>query len=136
MRRSFLKRYQASKSIIKLTPLIDVLFILLIFTMLVTDHQKFQQINLTVSNYSNDNNQIALNKLIIHIRSDGELFLEDKRSSLSSILETVRHKQAKRPNILILLSPDTNLPFFKFIKIVDQLRSSGIINFNIIGKSN
>ena len=136
MQVSLFKRHNVSISIIKLTPLIDVLFILLIFAMLVTDHQNFRQINLSVSTYSNDESEIALDELIIRIRTDGELFLEDERSTLPSILETIKHKQEKRSNVSILLSPDTGLPFSKFIKIIDQLRSSGIINFNIIGNGN
>jgi len=136
MQVSLLKRHKVSISIIKLTPLIDVLFILLIFAMLVTDHQKFRQINLSVSTHSNDESQISLDELVIYIRMDGELFIENKRSTLFSILQTIKHKQEKRPDISILLSPDKSLPFFKFIEIVDQLRSSGIVNFNIIGSGN
>ena len=136
MQLSLLKRHKVSISIIKLTPLIDVLFILLIFAMLVTDHQKFRQINLSVSTHSNNESQINLDELVIHIRMDGELFIENKRSTLVSILETIKQKQEKRPNVSILLSPDKGLPFFKFIKVVDQMRSSGIINFNIIGNGN
>ena len=136
MQLSLLKRHKVSISIIKLTPLIDVLFILLIFAMLVTDHQKFRQINLSVSTHSNNESQINLDELVIHIRMDGELFIENKRSTLVSILETIKQKQEKKPNVSILLSPDKGLPFFKFIKVVDQMRSSGIINFNIIGNGN
>ena len=136
MQLSLLKKHKVSISIIKLTPLIDVLFILLIFAMLVTDHQKFRQINLSVSTHSNDESQISLDELVIHIRMDGELFIENKRSTLVSILETIKQKQEKKPNVSILLSPDKGLPFFKFIKVVDQMRSSGIINFNIIGNGN
>tara|TARA_B100000927_G_scaffold275557_1_gene255633 strand:+ start:703 stop:1113 length:411 start_codon:yes stop_codon:yes gene_type:complete len=136
MQLSLLKRYKVSISIIKLTPLIDVLFILLIFAMLVTDHQKFRQINLSVSTHSNNESQITLDELVIHIRMDGELFIGNKRSTLVSILETIKHKKEKKPNVSILLSPDKGLPFFKFIKVVDQMRSSGITNFNIIGNDN
>ncbi len=136
MQLSLLKRYKVSISIIKLTPLIDVLFILLIFAMLVTDHQKFRQINLSVSTHSNNESQITLDELVIHIRMDGELFIGNKRSTLVSILETIKHKKEKKPNVSILLSPDKGLPFFKFIKVVDQMRSSGITNFNIIGNGN
>ena len=136
MQLSLLKKHKVSISIIKLTPLIDVLFILLIFAMLVTDHQKFRQINLSVSTHSNNESQINLDELVIHIRMDGELFIENKRSTLVSILETIKQKQEKKPNVSILLSPDKGLPFFKFIKVVDQMRSSGIINFNIIGNGN
>ena len=136
MQLSLLKRHKVSISIIKLTPLIDVLFILLIFAMLVTDHQKFRQINLSVSTHSNNESQINLDELVIHIRMDGELFIENKRSTLVSILETIKQTQEKKPNVSILLSPDKGLPFFKFIKVVDQMRSSGIINFNIIGNGN
>ena len=136
MQLSLLKRHKVSISIIKLTPLIDVLFILLIFAMLVTDHQRFRQINLSVSTHSNNESQINLDELVIHIRMDGELFIENKRSTLVSILETIKQKQEKKPNVSILLSPGKGLPFFKFIKVVDQLRSSGIINFNIIGNGN
>ena len=136
MQLSLLKRHKVSISIIKLTPLIDVLFILLIFAMLVTDHQKFRQINLSVSTHSNNESQITLDELVIHIRMDGELFIGNKRSTLVSILETIKHKKEKKPNVSILLSPDKGLPFFKFIKVVDQMRSSGIINFNIIGNGN
>ena len=136
MQLSLLKKYKVSISIIKLTPLIDVLFILLIFAMLVTDHQKFRQINLSVSTHSNYEGPITLDELIIHIRMDGELFIGNKRSTLVSILETIKHKKEKKPNVSILLSPDKGLPFFKFIKVVDQMRSSGITNFNIIGNDN
>ena len=117
MQLSLLKRHKVSISIIKLTPLIDVLFILLIFAMLVTDHQKFRQINLSVSTHSNNGSQINLDELVIHIRMDGELFIENKRSTLVSILESIKQKQEKKPNISILLSPDKGLPFFKFIKV-------------------
>jgi len=122
--------------IIKLTPLIDVLFILLIFAMLVTDYQNFRQIDLSLSTYSNHDDQTDLDELIIYIGMDGEFFLENKHSTLSTILESIKHKQEKRPNVSILLYPDTGLPFLKFIEIVDQLRSSGIVNFNIIGSGN
>ena len=104
--------------------------------MLVTDHQKFRQINLSVSTHSNNESQITLDELVIHIRMDGELFIGSKRSTLVSILETIKHKKEKKPNVSILLSPDKGLPFFKFIKVVDQMRSSGITNFNIIGNDN
>ena len=136
MQVSLFKRHNVSISIIKLTPLIDVLFILLIFAMLVTDHQKFRQINLSVSTHSNNESQITLDELVIHIRMDGELFIGNNRSTLVSILETIKHKKEKKPNVSILLSPDKGLPFFKFIKVVDQMRSSGITNFNIIGNGN
>ena len=136
MQVSLFKRHNVSISIIKLTPLIDVLFILLIFAMLVTDHQKFRQINLSVSTHSNNESQITLDELVIHIRMDGELFIGNNRSTLVSILETIKHKKEKKPNVSILLSPDKGLPFFKFIKVVDQMRSSGITNFNIIGNDN
>lgn len=136
MRLPLLKRHKVPISIIKLTPLIDVLFILLIFAMLVTDHQKFRQINLSVSTRSNNESQINLDELVIHIRMDGELFIENKRSTLVSILETIKRKQEKKPNVSIFLSPDKGLPFFKFVKVVDQMRSSRIINLNIIGNGN
>ena len=103
MQLSLLKRHKVSISIIKLTPLIDVLFILLIFAMLVTDHQKFRQINLSVSTHSNNESHINLDELVIHIRMDGELFIENKRSTLVSILETIKQKQEKKPNVSILL---------------------------------
>ena len=104
--------------------------------MLVTDHQKFRQINLSVSTHSNNESQITLDELVIHIRMDGELFIGNKRSTLVSILETIKHKKEKKTNVSILLSPDKGLPFFKFIKVVDHMRSSGITNFNIIGNDN
>ena len=124
MQLSLLKRHKFSMPIIKLTPLIDVLFILLIFAMLVTDHQNFRQIDLSVGTYGNHDNQIDLDELIIHIGIDGELFLENKRSTLSTILESIKHKQEKRPNVSILLS---SLAVAKYIVLTINFRNDSFL---------
>lgn len=100
---------------IDLTPVIDVIFMLLIFFIMTTTFSKpVLDIVLPASETAEDAGRKGA-ELVISVKADGTLHYQDRqltREELTSVLET-------RPEALLNLYIDEKAPFEAFVGVVD-----------------
>ena len=122
----------AAKRIVSLTPLIDVVFILLIFFMLVSQYSEWNHIDVSAPAPSdNPPNHLAGN-LLIRISENGRIDIAGTAATLDSVVRKINLSLADNPDQMVLIKPAERLPVQELIKLLDELRVTGIDSFSII----
>ncbi len=119
-----------------LTPLIDVVFLLLIFFMVsttfVTDATGMR-VDLPRSS-----SQEAIpegSDLTLQLESDGSVTLDDRSLSSAQLSAELRKAAEADPNTLIVLRADTELAHGRVVEVMDLARGIGLTSFAIATES-
>ena len=111
---------------INVTPLVDVVLVLLIIFMVVTPllssgvDVKLPRAKTTVE--AQDNGQ----HLVVSIRADGVVFVDTKQVDLERLVEAVNAEYRKDPNRSILIKADSKLHYGEVRAVMDELASNGM----------
>ncbi len=124
-------RHRDTQVDVNLTPLIDVVFLLLIFFMVSTSFTLETQLDLTLpaADGSAEASAEALEKeFVIAISADGKYSINGQRligTTLEQLrLATVGALETKRPEQIILMA-DANTPHQRVIDMLDVLQQAG-----------
>ena len=117
------KRYRDSLKL-ELTPLLDIIFILLIFfavsTSLVTHHQGLK-LDLPQSKSAT----IYESSFVISVNAKKEIVVNKKRILLSLLSREIKEILSQKPDIKIMLNADRQLPYAFVIDVLDAIRLGG-----------
>lgn len=106
---------------VDLTPLIDVLFMLILFFVLTA---AFVQGHLDVDLPQGQGEPLPSNPLVITVRSDGSLLWAGEPMALEALL--VRAKEAREEKRSLLLAGDREASYGLIASLLDGLRREGI----------
>lgn len=128
----FEKRSKFVTAQINITPLIDVIFLLLIFFMLTSTFvsQAGIKVNLPKAVSSK---VIAENRLVVVIDGNNQLYVHNKIISLKE-LKTILEKASKENKSLLIMS-DKTAAMGKVVEVWDLCRQTGISQINIASKA-
>ena len=123
------------KSDINVTPLVDVMLVLLIIMMIIAPLlQKGVDVRLPIATNSASKPETQ-DQTVLGIKADKTVWIngvevrkEEMRSRLEAILETKKEK-------LILIKADEDAPYSSIMDAMDQLRASGIEDVGLITDS-
>lgn len=121
MRRRTRKRSLATPD---LTPLIDVVFLLLIFFMLVTTFDKYSGFKLELPKSGIESKDMENESIEIIIDKDENYFLKIGKNKESIDIKKMDLKNRKFENISI--SADKNLKYEVVVKTIGELKNQGI----------
>lgn len=137
-RSLFGKKRTKRKPRIEIIPMVDVMFLLLVFYILAS-------IGLTIERgipvslpdaVSGESSVVEETK--ITITKDGNVFLNHDKVSLDTLGEAVKAKADEMPGGLkhlqegfVVLNIDMDVPHRQVVKAMDQLREVGVSNFSI-----
>ena len=110
-----------SKSLVNLTPLIDVVFILLIFFMLASNFIKWHSLELSVSNPEElliDHEVISL----IQIQRNGIYLLNDAELPLDVIIGKVRQQTLVNKEHPIIVQPEEGSHLQLMVDVLEKLQ--------------
>jgi len=121
---------EVSRAELSMTPLIDMVFLLLIFFAVTTNFTK--ETGIQVDKASATTARI-LNKDLVMIAVDreGNYWYDGAVHALPEIVEFVRRELADKPGINVILLPDKNGRVEPLVKLMDALRSRGISRFSL-----
>lgn len=126
-----LRRHKASGSFrVNLTPLIDTVFLLLIFFMMTTTFNRETQLKINLPEAKSEK---SVEKQVIRIIIDehGEYAINDfEHTLINSKLATLKlalKKAAGKENPSLLISADKNAPHYAVVKAMEAARDLGFM---------
>ncbi len=123
-------RTQTSLSEINVTPLVDVVLVLLIIFMLTAPVLQ-SGIEVSVPK-TRTVKEIADERLVITINSKQEVFLGNDPININDIANKLREKVRDPKGQSIYVRADENVPFGAFATVMDAVKSTGITNVSIV----
>ena len=118
------------RPMISLTPLIDVVFILLVFFMLASSFLDWRAIDLgaPVRAAGNASSEGAL---LVEIRPDG-LRLSAEPLALDVLARRVGERLAVKPEQRVLIKPSKGIPLQRTVDVLDRLKAVGVSDMSLI----
>jgi len=121
-----IKREFARRPRIEMIPLIDVVFLLLVFfiySMLSMSVHRGLPVNLpTASTALVDKKSFVT----VTVQQDGGLFLEDQSVDTRTLASLLVQERQKDPDIQVYLRADKEVSYQKAVEVMDLVRSAGI----------
>ncbi len=127
-------RAKKSEVSVNLTPLIDVVFLLLIFFMVSTSFNRETQIKLELPTASGDPLEATTDMIEISVDNEGRFFVNAKPivntqvETLIKAIEIVGQGDKKLP---VVISADANAPYQAVVTAMDASRKTGYFNFTM-----
>lgn len=116
---------------INVIPFIDVLLVLLAIVLLTSTFITRGVIPIALPNSSNADNLKPDKEVIIVIKEDGQLMLEERIATLEEIEAEILLKTKETP---IHLNTDKNVKFESFVDVLDMLKKNKYSNVSIVTK--
>ena len=121
---------------LNIAPLIDIVFLLLIFFMLTSEFTDFKTIDMISPNQSSaieKNNQVPI---IINLSDKGLIKIDNSNVNMEELAAIIKNKLNNSQNDKIIISTFNETKINLLINIVDTIRSLGIENIALITKEN
>ena len=119
---------------INVAPLIDIVFLLLIFFMLTSEFTDFKTIDMISPNQSSTNIQNNDLPIIINLSENGLIEIDKIEIKLEDLSETIQMKLLNSNNKKIVISTLNETKINNLIIVIDTIRSLGIENIALITK--
>jgi biopolymer transport protein TolR len=120
---------QTAMSDINITPLVDVVLVLLLIFM-VTAPVLQSGVQVAVPQ-TRTVNQLTEEHLVVTIDKDQNVFLQDKPVNIHD-LPAVLAANPKNRKKVIYVRADTQVPFGAFASVMDAIKQAGILNISIV----
>lgn len=115
---------------INLTPLVDVVFLLLLFFMLTSHFVKVPAIKIALPDSKTAEPEVR-DEVIITITGDGTLFLDQDRVLLTGLQYNLQEKLKKLKKPSVRLKADREARLGLVVKVVDEIRLAGAGAFSL-----
>lgn len=119
---------------INLTPMIDVVFLLVIFFMAATQFAGAERtLDLELPEVAGEGAGVlvAHEPTIVSVQANGQVLLDGKSLSLDDLTEDLKMLIADRPDLEVLLNGDARCDFQEVAAALAACRASGVTNLGI-----
>ena len=119
---------------VNLTPLIDVVFILLIFFMVSTTFQRESEIKIELPEASSDPVEERKELLEIVIDADGHYFIDEQQvvnTELETLQTAIRKFLGEQTEIPVVIRADRRTPYESVVRAMDATAQLGLVQMSL-----
>lgn len=115
---------------LELAPMIDVVFLLLIFFIVTWQFARFERdmdISVPAAEEA-ENTDRQIGEIIVNVRSDGSIILNGRDVSEPELLTKLQSISEAYPDQAVILRGSSDTDFQSIINVLDQIKKAGIWN--------
>lgn len=121
---------------ISLTPVIDVVFILLIFFMLASNFNKIGEIDMDMTKETNSASKEDIKIIELLIRQDETVISDGKVYDDNELVTMIKHLTKDSSKYSIILTSKEDVTYQRFLYLMNFLKNNEINNINLGLKNN
>ena len=129
MRRKFKKNREESE--INITPMLDIVFIMLIFFIVTTSFVKEISIDVNRPTKSPIKEQKKSEVISVRISGEGQIFVQDRLIPLDAVRANIESNLALKPQATVVVVSDREADAGFLVKVIDQSRLAGARNVSL-----
>lgn len=118
---------------VDLTPMLDVVFIMLIFFIVTTSFVKESGIEVSRPNAATASKKERAN-IMIAITESGEIWLQKRIIDIRSVRANIERLHAESPEGSVVIQADKNSKNGLLVQVMDQVRLAGVHNISLSAK--
>ena len=117
---------------INITPLIDIVFLLLVFFMLATSFIQKSTIEVNLSSGETLQTEKQKNDVILTLNKTGQIYLNNKLINISNIKNEIIKIIDDKPEHKILIKSHKKIAVQKVIRLIEEVRLAGTDNIKLV----
>jgi biopolymer transport protein ExbD len=121
---------QDEETTIDLTPLMDIVFIMLIFFIVTTSFIKESGIDINRPS-ANTAERKERGNILIAITANDEIWIDKRRVDVRSVRANVERLKAENPEGSVVIQADKDSKNGLLVQVMDQARLAGVYNLSI-----
>ena len=129
MRRKFKKNREESE--INITPMLHIVFIMLIFFIVTTSFVKEISIDVNRPTKSPIKEQKKSEVISVRISGEGQIFVQDRLITLDAVRANIESSLALKPEATVVVVSDREADAGFLVKVIDQSRLAGARNVSL-----
>jgi biopolymer transport protein ExbD len=110
---------------INITPMVDIILVLLVIFMVTASFLKRESININLPKVAASDPNVA-RSLQVALTRDGKLMMEDTEVNEERLVANLKREAKMRPNMRVTLSADASLAYGSIAKVMGMVRKSGV----------
>ncbi len=128
----FQSQFGSERTGIQLAPMIDVVFLLLIFFIVLWNYARFEtEIDISVPAASaGENPERTIGEIVVNVRKEGQIIIEGIEKSEAETLEMFNNIVAAYPDQALILRGDKEASFDHIVKILNLCKKANIWNIS------
>jgi len=133
-RRKRNKVESEDKAEIDLTPMLDVVFIMLIFFIVTASFLKEQSININVPE-NNDQPpppDAESKNILISVNASDDVYIDQRRVTISAVRSLIAQKSAENPEGGVVIRAHEQSSTRTYVAIADAARSAKVFNVSLV----
>ncbi len=130
MLRSFSNRSATEEDNIDLTPMLDVVFIMLIFFIVTASFVKESGIEVNRPKAETATQQSKAN-ILVAIDSQGDIWINKRKVDISSVRANIEILHAENPQGSVVIQADEDAKTKLLVAVMDASREAGVYNISI-----
>ncbi|WP_154222411.1 ExbD/TolR family protein [Marinicella rhabdoformis] len=124
------RHFQEDEAEINITPMLDVVFIMLIFFIVTTSFVK--ETGVDISRPSNSNaKQVKKGNILVAIKDDGAIWINKQEVDLRAVRSRVEKMHAENPEASAVIIADRGSRTGDLVQVMDQIKSAGVESISI-----
>lgn len=119
---------------LNLTPLIDVVFLLLIFFMVSTTFQKESEIKISLPQAATDKQPIASDKIEVMVNAQGQMHVGGRElvnGQLATVRQALQQAANGRRDIPLVIRADKGTPYQSIVTVMDAGSQIGLLRISL-----
>ena len=117
---------------INITPLIDIVFLLLVFFMLATSFIQKSTIEVNLSSGKTVEIENQKNNVVLILNKTGKIYLNNKLISISNIKNEIIKIIDNKPEQKFLIKSHKKIAVQKVIRLIEEVRLAGTDNIKLV----
>jgi len=115
---------------LNLTPMLDVVFILLIFFIVTTSFVKETGIDVNRPSATTAEKKSQGN-ILIAINANGDIWIDNREIDIRAVRANIQVLKASYPQSSVIIQSDQDASTGKLVRVMDQVRLAGVQNISI-----
>ncbi|TLS67575.1 protein TolR [Mariprofundus erugo] len=116
---------------INVTPLVDVMLVLLIIFM-VTAPLLTQGVNVDLPDSESPAMQQNVEPLVVTIQADGQIYMQDHAIAIEQLAPRIEAMRQQKPGLPIFIRGDAKTPYGRVAEVMSLLETSGIRKVGLV----
>ncbi len=125
------RRRGGQEAEISITPMLDIVFILLIFFIVTTSFAKEFGVDMNRPSNAPVKEQKRTEVIAVRIVADGRIFVEDRAVDVGAVRANIESGLARKPQASVVVVADRAADAGLMVQVVDQARVAGAANVSL-----
>ena len=121
---------------VNLTPMLDVVFIMLIFFIVTASFVKEAGIDVSRPDSNQQQQESKKKSILISITRTNEIWIQKRRIDVRAVRANVERLLAENPESAVIVQAAEDAENGTFVRVLDQARLAGAVNVSIAASAN